>query len=282
MAAKQALIARSNAHTHTQFCDGKSTAEEVVQAALARGFVSLGFSSHAKQDFHPEYSLNPQREALYIAEISRLQAACEGQLAIWLGMERDRFSYADRAPFAYVIGAVHYVRTPEGAALPVDASAQLLEEAIGFDYRGDGQKLAEDYFESLGAYIREYKPDIIAHFDLLTKYNPDGRFFDTSHPRYIKAATDAMDAAITGCRLLEINVGGIIRARTTEPYPSLPLLRYWHALGGQVTLTSDCHNTAQLDSGFDQGIAHIRAAGYQKAAILGRRESLFEWVDVPG
>ena len=37
----------SNAHTHTTFCDGKNTAEEMVQAALDNGFVSLGFSGHS-------------------------------------------------------------------------------------------------------------------------------------------------------------------------------------------------------------------------------------------
>ena len=37
---------RANYHTHTTFCDGTSTAEEMVQQALDLGFVALGFSSH--------------------------------------------------------------------------------------------------------------------------------------------------------------------------------------------------------------------------------------------
>lgn len=73
MASAAPMIARSSPHVHTQFCDGRSTAEEIVQTALQKGFVSLGFSSHAKQDFDPKYSLDEAREADYITEIKRLQ-----------------------------------------------------------------------------------------------------------------------------------------------------------------------------------------------------------------
>ena len=37
---------RANAHTHTTFCDGKNSVEEMTLAAIERGFVALGFSMH--------------------------------------------------------------------------------------------------------------------------------------------------------------------------------------------------------------------------------------------
>ena len=37
----------SSAHVHTTFCDGKTPAPEMAKAAFEKGFVSLGFSSHA-------------------------------------------------------------------------------------------------------------------------------------------------------------------------------------------------------------------------------------------
>ena len=36
-----------NLHTHSSFCDGKNTPEEIVNYAIARGFDSIGFSSHS-------------------------------------------------------------------------------------------------------------------------------------------------------------------------------------------------------------------------------------------
>jgi histidinol-phosphatase (PHP family) len=57
---------RSNFHTHTLFCDGKNTAEEMVQQALANGFEQLGFSGHMDPDIHMDIQA-------YYREIRRLQ-----------------------------------------------------------------------------------------------------------------------------------------------------------------------------------------------------------------
>lgn len=36
-----------NLHTHTIYCDGKDTPEEMILAACEKGFTSLGFSGHS-------------------------------------------------------------------------------------------------------------------------------------------------------------------------------------------------------------------------------------------
>lgn len=36
-----------NFHTHTTYCDGKNTAEEMILAAINQGFTALGFSGHS-------------------------------------------------------------------------------------------------------------------------------------------------------------------------------------------------------------------------------------------
>ena len=41
------ISGRFNLHTHSTWCDGKSTPEEMIQAALAQGLTTLGFSSHS-------------------------------------------------------------------------------------------------------------------------------------------------------------------------------------------------------------------------------------------
>ena len=51
-----------NLHTHTTYCDGKNTAEEMVQKAIELGFRSLGFSGHAPMPdsipaSYPDYRL---------------------------------------------------------------------------------------------------------------------------------------------------------------------------------------------------------------------------------
>lgn len=281
MASAAPMIARSSPHVHTQFCDGRSTAEEMVQTALEKGFVSLGFSSHAKQDFDPKYSLDEAREVAYIAEIKRLQEKYKDQLKIWLGMEQDYYSTADKNQFEYVIGSVHYIQMPDGSKLAVDSSFEQLQQIITGAFAGDAYALVETYYQMVGEFVARTQPDIIGHFDLLTKYNSGKEPFDETHPRYVKAAQCAMQQAITGCDLMEINVGALARTGIKGPYPALPLLRAWRDLGGQVILASDCHLAKYLDSAYDAGIALMKEAGYKKAAMLGRHEELFEWYEVP-
>ena len=274
------MIHLSSPHVHTPYCDGQSTAEEMVRSALRLGFVSLGFSSHARQDFDQKYALSEEGERAYIREIRGLQAQYRGRIRLWLGMERDFLSLSQRGPYDYVLASLHYVTCGAGTRVAVDGPPQLIQSCIREGFDGDGLAFAEAYYRTLGGYIHDYRPDIIGHLDLLVKHNTQHRFFDTSHPRYIAAARGAMAQAIQGCSLMEVNTGAIARAGALAPYPALPLLRYWKSLGGQVILASDCHHASQLDAGYEQGEALIRAAGYQKAAILGRHEELFEWCEL--
>ena len=272
------MAARSSPHVHTQFCDGKSTAREMLMSALARGFVSLGFSSHAKQTFDQFYAMDDAGEDLYLAEIGNLQEEFKGRIRIWRGMERDLYSYADRKLFDYVIGSVHNIPCPDGLMLPVDADPKLLRDGITRYFSGSGIRFTQAYYALLGAYIKDYQPDIIGHFDLPTKFNECNEFFSENDPDYIVGALRAMVQAILGCRLMEVNTGAMARIGKKRPYPSLELLLYWRKLGGEVILSSDCHDARLLDAGYDQALHLIKEAGYKKAAILGRQETLFEWV----
>ena len=53
---------RANAHTHTTFCDGKNSVEEMTLAAIERGFVALGFSMHGWTPYETTPGLSLERE----------------------------------------------------------------------------------------------------------------------------------------------------------------------------------------------------------------------------
>ena len=54
------MIPLSNLHTHTHYCDGKYSPEEMVQAAIREGFVSLGFSGHSFTPCDVTYCMLPE------------------------------------------------------------------------------------------------------------------------------------------------------------------------------------------------------------------------------
>ena len=38
---------RQDLHTHTTYCDGKNTPREMIEAAMAKGLLRIGFSGHS-------------------------------------------------------------------------------------------------------------------------------------------------------------------------------------------------------------------------------------------
>lgn len=62
-----------NFHTHTTYCDGKNTAEEMILAAVNQGFTALGFSGHSHTSIDPSYCMTTADTRRYIDEIKALR-----------------------------------------------------------------------------------------------------------------------------------------------------------------------------------------------------------------
>ena len=62
-----------NFHTHTTYCDGKNTAEEMILAAINQGFTALGFSGHSHTSIDPSYCMTTDETRRYIDELKALR-----------------------------------------------------------------------------------------------------------------------------------------------------------------------------------------------------------------
>ncbi len=242
---------RRDYHVHTTFCDGKNTAEEMVEAAIEIGMDEIGFSSHAHQPFDFDYCMSKEGSVLYRKEIRRLKEKYAGKIKIYLGVEKDLFSDEDTEGLDYVIGSTHYFRF--GDEYPaVDAGADVLADATERFFGGDALALCEAYYENVSKIGEVIRPTIVGHFDLVTKYNEGGRFFDESDPRYVAAWRRAADRLLKTCKLFEINTGAMFRAGRTRPYPSCEIYNYIKERGGHFILSSDSHRTETLLGNFDR------------------------------
>ena len=96
----------SNYHTHTVYCDGKNTAREMVLKAIELGYSSLGFSAHGYTPYDERYCIKDLDG--YVKEITSLKEEFKSKIEIYLGLEEDAFSLADRTKFDYIIGSCHY------------------------------------------------------------------------------------------------------------------------------------------------------------------------------
>ena len=260
---------RSNIHTHTRFSDGRDSAEDMVRAALDRGFTSLGFSDHGFAP-HDASSMPAEAEPDYRKEILRLKKAYAGQLEIALGYEHD-FSAAgaDLSPYDYVIESVHFFRK-DGCTAPIDYSPECFDDAVKALYGGDCFAMAEDYFAEVCRSILRSDAEVIGHIGLITKFNEGSCRFDMEDDRYLFPAMEALRCAVDRGRIVEVNTGAMSRGYRSAPYPGLPLLGALHAMGGRIAITSDCHRAEWIDFGFDRALQMVRACGFSE---------VWTWID---
>ncbi len=254
-------------HMHTTFCDGKSSAEEMVQSAIKKGLTRMGFSIHSEQ-FSPRAPRDPKIMAAYRAEIARLKEAYRDRIEILCGAECDYYFPANKDDFDYTLGSVHYLNTPDGL-VPIDSKPEILLDAAKKYYNNDFLAIAQEYFATVARLV-EIKPDIIGHFDLIAKYNEGDKLFDSQDPRYLSAAFAAVDALLPLGVPFEINTGAISRGYRTRPYPADPILRYILDHGGKVMLCSDSHAAQNVAFAFDDWKDLVGANDWYDHRLIGR------------
>ena len=230
----------SNYHTHTCYCDGKDRPEELVREAIRLGCPELGFSGHSHLSFD-DCCMTAEGTEQYKSEIRRLREQYRDQLRIRLGVEQDYFGDLPTDDYEYVIGSVHYV-PKEGRMLAVDSSTSDFDAAVAAHYGGDVYAFAEDYYALVGRVYEKTHCGIVGHFDLITKFNEGGIRFDTAHPRYRKAAGEALEALLAAPVIFEINTGAIARGYRRTPYPENWILQELIAHKAPLLLSSDCHD----------------------------------------
>lgn len=254
----------ANYHTHSTFCDGKNTPEEIVVAAIEKGFSAIGFSGHGYTDFDLRYCMK-DTEA-YIAEMNRLKIKYAKQIQIYLGVEEDAFCYTDRSKFDYIIGSSHYFCV-RNQYYPIDSNYDYFKQCLEL-FDGDVVRMAHLYYGTFCDYIARRKPDIIGHFDLLTKFDEidTSRFlsdkaYNTVAEKYISIASD------TGC-MFEVNTGAISRGLRMSPYPAENLLYILKKNDAGIILSSDSHSIETLDFGFKEAKHYLKDIGFQYLYVL--------------
>ena len=104
------MSGKTNFHTHSVYCDGKDTLEELVEQALAMGMDALGFSGHSFTPFDQSYCMSLKDTLEYQKEVRALKEKYRGKIKLYLGIEQDFYSPESTDEYDYVIASVHYVK----------------------------------------------------------------------------------------------------------------------------------------------------------------------------
>ena len=254
----------ANYHTHSIFCDGNSSLSEIVLYAIDNKFDALGFSGHGYTPFDTEYCMMDTDG--YIDAVNKLKEQYKDKIQIYLGVEEDLFSPVKRDCFDYIIGSSHYLLI-DGVYYPVDSGCDAFNKCLDL-FEGDIIHLSHSYYKTLCDYIRQRKPDIVGHFDLITKYDEilDIGFKDSSE--YIRLSKNYIKEALKYDVIFEVNTGAISRGYTKAPYPDEYLLYTIKKYDGRVVLSSDSHSANTLDFYFTETKKLLRDIGFECVYVL--------------
>ena len=262
-------MSRFDLHTHTVYCDGKNTPRDMVLAAIEKGFSAIGFSAHAYTDFDERYCIAKDRVKDYLGDLYKIKEEFRDKIEVLVGFEADALGKKPEGEYEYLIGSCHYV-FKNGVYYAVDLSLDETKRAINEGFSGDADAFAEAYFETLATVCR-FSPQIIGHFDLITKFNDRERLIDTRSPRYIAAYQKAADTLLACGAAFEVNTGAIARGYRKSAYPSDEILGYLLKKGASFVLSGDAHSTEGLGFGFEIEKARLDRFGitpYDSTAFL--------------
>jgi histidinol-phosphatase (PHP family) len=238
---------------------------ELAAQAVQVGLKEIGFSDHSPMpnDDFDDWRMKDSELDLYVEKVE--QARCEfPQLSIKLGLEVDFLpgyenwirELAQRHPWDYFIGSVHYV----SETWAIDNPHRLSEWKTR-----DPFEVWTAYFERLTQAAESRLFDIIGHVDLCKKFCFYPKEDCTALiERFVKAAGHHGTA-------IELNTAGL-RKDCREIYPCLGILRAAARSGVPITFGSDAHAPGEVGLNFSEAVQLARQAGYTQRLQFTRRK----------
>lgn len=265
---------KTNYHTHTTWCDGADTPRAMALSAIDKGFTELGFSSHAMFPRNEvPWELTTETIEPYFSDIRALAAELTPSLRILCGVEAEFVPGAaspDRAVYArfspdYIIGSVHFVTAPDGFRVPVDDTVEAFFEGLRNHFGNSPEKFVREYFRLERQMVETCDFDVVAHPDLVRKFNSKFTWFDENAAWYAEELEHTANAIAASGKLTEINTGAICRGWLDEAYPSPRFRTALRRRGVRFILSSDAHSASAIDFAFDRYAGAESFTALQKA-----------------
>ena len=263
---------KQNLHTHSTYCDGKNTLEEMVNAAINKGFSSLGFSSHCFSNLsYDECGIKSQ--ALYeeyLATIDTLKEKYKNEITIYKGIElesrtKDSLFPQPDSRIDYSIGSIHYFYKGN-LCYEVDYKLEVLLEAK--EAFGGFRPLFESYYEEVISFANSSCYDITGHLDLVTKFSEKMNFDFEKYSWYRDIALFAAESVVKSGKIIEVNTGAISRGYRTTPYPAPFILKRLKELDAPLTVSTDSHGINSIDTKYDETVSMLSSYGFDHLYYL--------------
>lgn len=259
-----------NLHTHTQFCDGRSSIEEFCDAAERLGFTHLGFSPHSPLPIDSPCNMDVEDVPAYIETVRRMREL-HPSLHIYTSMEVDYLSddwgpattCLDTLPLDYRIGSVHFIPDLDGKFVDIDGSEERFRTTLETRFDGDLRTLVNTFFNQSAQMIRTGGFDMIGHFDKIAQNASSVDPEIENSPWYRKRLSDLTEMIIESGVAVELNTK--IYNKNGRLFPNRNILNRLTDAGVTIVVNSDAHYADRLNAGRDEAFAILEAASRAEA-----------------
>lgn len=266
-----------NCHTHSNFCDGNDTIEDMIKAAIKCDMKAIGISSHGPLPFETEWNMKKEKFEEYLKIVKELKEKYKKDIDVLIGLELDYLpkyglDYVNNTlldKLDYYIGSVHYLgEFKNGYKWCVDETVEVIQRGIKENFGGNVQKALERYYSNIADLAARYEPPVIGHLDLIKKNNKNNCIFNENESWYKKIVEDCLETIRKTNCIIEINTGGRARGYTEDFYPSEWILQMIKEKQIPITINSDAHFIAGINYEFNEVYELIKRLGFKNYAFL--------------
>lgn len=264
-----------NLHTHTDFCDGKSSPEDFVKKAISLEFKYLGFSAHAPLPFLCDWSLPTERLDSYCVEIARLKAHYQKKLQILHGFEID---FLEGMGFPcltedavcgadFFICSIHFLKTPQSAITSpkfaeIDGNyAQFMLAMKSHQY--SLKKILSNYLNATEQMILTPLDDgmvkIIGHVDKIVLNAKQLPEFEGLSEWFYEELFNILIQHRGHYHSIEINTRALYKKGLSQPYPRYNLLEMLANQNVPLIINSDAHHPSELNAGYKETVERLES-----------------------
>ena len=269
-------------HCHTQFCDGASTAEEILLAAIEAKFPAIGFSSHAPVPFPTCWTMPKDKMGSYILEMLNLMDKYGDRIEIYRGFEVDYIKDEISAKSKHIvdfypdflISSIHFMDklVIDGERWTIDNTSAEFKQGLDEIYGGDIKKLVRDFTQQSADMMELGGFDIVGHIDKVYQYGKE--YLSLDDKWYRNEILSLLELAKAKKYIVEINT----KYYETMGFffPHQDFMKDIKEMKIPVQVNSDCHASNMITTGYDAAYQALKAAGVVKERVMLDGE----WIDI--
>ncbi|MFA6367570.1 MAG: histidinol-phosphatase [Bacteroidales bacterium] len=259
-----------NYHSHSTFCDGKNTLEEMALSAIERGMQYFGFSAHSPVPFKNDFGLPTSEIDNYLKETKRLKKKYEDKIKLFTSMEFDYIpkisedirERAEKYNLDYIISSIHLVSSENGLWFIDGSKQESYDKGLIECFGGDIKKAVKAFYSQTNEMISKINPNILGHFDKVKMHNKD-RYFKEDEPWYRDLVMESIDLMKQNNTICEINTRGLYKGRSNDYFPQTPWIKALAQKQVRVTISTDCHKADEVDKLFVECSNHLKDCGHK-------------------